>query len=251
MNRLQDKTILITWGNSGIGYETAKIFLKEWARVIITGRNNDALLEAKKSLGDKVITILNDVTHSEDREELITKLNQENILELDAIFYNAGIANFVPIEYVSEEFFDNMMNTNFKGAFFTIQKLLPIVKEGGSIIFTGSVASGMWFVGNSVYWASKSALKIFSKTLAVEYAQKKIRVNIIEPGPTQTPIHGKMWLNQDQLETIARQTITKIPLGRFAEASEIGQVALFLASDESRYITGTEIIIDGGTSTIW
>lgn len=251
MQKLQGKTILITWGNSGIWYETAKLFVQEGARVVITGRDKDTLLKAKDTLGENVITIMSDVMSSQDRGELVDVLRQENILKLDVIFYNAWVANFIPIEHVSEEFFDTMMDTNFKGAFFTVQKLLPLLQAWGSVIFTGSVASHLTFMGNGVYGASKSALQMFAKTLAVEYAHKKIRANVISPGPTLTPIHAKMWLTQEQLQAVAAQTIPKIPLGRFAEASEVAKAALFLASDESSYITGSEIVIDGGTSIIW
>jgi NAD(P)-dependent dehydrogenase (short-subunit alcohol dehydrogenase family) len=249
MSRLQNKTALITGGNSGIGFATAKEFIQQGATVIITGRSQSALDEAKKVLGDKVYTILSNTSSLSDISTL-PKHVEQLVQKLDIVFINAGVAKFLPIEGVTEEHYDEQFNTNVKGAFFTIQKLLPLINDGGSIILNASISAHIGMATSSVYSATKAALLTFARTLSAELLPRKIRVNAISPGPVTTPIFGKLGTSADQLDSLKEYIQGQVPLGRFADPAEIARVATFFASDDSSFVLGAELIADGGLATL-
>jgi NAD(P)-dependent dehydrogenase (short-subunit alcohol dehydrogenase family) len=249
MSRLQNKTALITGGNSGIGFATAKEFLEQGATVIITGRNQAALDEAKRSLQGKVHTILSDTSNLSDIKQL-SKQVQEITPNLDVVFINAGIGKFAPIEAVTEEHYDEQFNINVKGAYFTIQAVLPLIKDGGSIILNTSINAHMGMATTSVYSATKAALLTLARTLSSELLPRRIRVNAISPGPVTTPILNKTGLTDEQVGNVKAGIQSQVPLGRFGDAAEIAKVATFFASDDSTFVLGAELIADGGMITL-
>jgi NAD(P)-dependent dehydrogenase (short-subunit alcohol dehydrogenase family) len=249
MSRLQNKVALITGGNSGIGFATAKEFLEQGATVIITGRSEAALAQAKKELNGQVHTILSNTGNLGDIRNLAKEV-QQITPHLDVVFVNAGIGKFAPIEAVTEEHFDEQFNTNVKGAFFTIQELLPLIKDGGSIILNTSVNAHMGMATSSVYSATKAALLTFARTLSSELLPRRIRVNAISPGPVTTPILGKTGIPADQIDGLKSSITSKVPIGRFGDPVEIARVATFFASDDSSFVLGAELIADGGMITL-
>lgn len=249
MSRLQNKTALITGGNSGIGFATAKEFLEQGATVIITGRSQAALDEAKKALNGKVHTILSNTSNLGDVRALRNQV-QQITPQLDIVFINAGIGKFAPIEAVTEEHYDEQFNINVKGAYFTIQELLPLINDGGSIILNTSINAHMGMANSSVYSATKAALLTLARTLSAELLPRRIRVNAISPGPVTTPIFDKLGLPVDDKEGLRTAIQSKVPLGRFGDPAEIARVATFFASDDSTFVLGAEIIADGGMITL-
>jgi NAD(P)-dependent dehydrogenase (short-subunit alcohol dehydrogenase family) len=249
MNRLQNKVALITGGNSGIGFATAKEFIEQGATVIITGRKQAALDEAKKQLGGKVHTILSDTAKLTDIRSLVKQV-QQVAPRLDILFINAGIGKFAPIEAVTEDHFDEQFNINVKGAYFTIQELLPVMNDGGSIILNTSVSAHMGMADSSVYSATKAALITLARTLSAELLPRKIRVNAISPGPITTPIFEKLGASSEQLDGLRTAIQSKVPLGRFGNPEEIAKIATFFASDDSTFVLGAELIADGGMVTL-
>lgn len=246
MNRLQNKTALITGGNSGIGFATAKEFLEQGANVIITGRSQAALDQAKKDLNGQVHTILSNTSSLSDVRALAKQV-QQITPHLDVLFINAGVGKFAPIEAVTEEHYDEQFNINVKGAYFTIQELLPLFNDGGSIILNTSVSAHMGMATSSVYSATKAALLTLAKTLSSELLPRRIRVNAISPGPVTTPIYGKTGLPEEELKASVK---SKVPLGRFGEPAEIAKIATFFASEDSTFVLGAELIADGGMITL-
>lgn len=249
MSRLQNKTALITGGNSGIGFATAKEFLEQGANVIITGRSQAALDQAKKDLNGKVHTILSNTSSLSDIRALAKQV-QQITPRLDVLFVNAGIGKFAPIEAVTEEHFDEQFNTNVKGAYFTIQELLPVLNDGASIILNTSISAHTGMASASVYSATKAALLTLARTLSAELVPRKIRVNAISPGPVTTPIFGKTGLTTEQIDGFKTSIHSQMPIGRFGEPAEIARVATFFASDESSFVLGAELIADGGMYTL-
>jgi NAD(P)-dependent dehydrogenase (short-subunit alcohol dehydrogenase family) len=249
MSRLQNKTALITGGNSGIGFATAKEFLEQGARVIITGRNPTALDEAKKALNGKVHTILSNTSNLAEIRTLAKQV-QQITPHLDVLFINAGIGKFAPIEAVTEEHFDEQFNINVKGAYFTIQELLPLIKDGGSIILNTSISAHTGMATSSVYSATKAALLTLARTLSTELVPRKIRVNAISPGPIATPIFGKTGMTTEQIDGFKTSIQSQVPMGRLGDPAEIAKVATFFASDDSSFVLGAELIADGGMITL-
>jgi NAD(P)-dependent dehydrogenase (short-subunit alcohol dehydrogenase family) len=245
MSKLKDKTAIITGGNSGIGFATAELFAKEGARVIITGRREDAVKEAVQKLGQGVQGIVSDAGKMDDINVLHKKVSSIFSV-VDILFMNAGVALFAPFDQTTEEAFDTLLNINLKGVFFTVQKLLPLLREDGSIILNSSILVHSGMANASAYAASKGAVLAFNKTLAVELAPRNIRVNSISAGPINTTIYSKLGIPEEALQEFATGIQAKIPLKRFGEASDVAQAALFLASSESRFLTGSEITVDGG-----
>jgi NAD(P)-dependent dehydrogenase (short-subunit alcohol dehydrogenase family) len=245
MSKLEGKSAIITGGNSGIGFATAELFVKEGARLIITGRREDAVKEAVDKLGSNVQGIVSDAGKMRDINTLHKKVS-EIFSVVDILFVNAGVGLFAPFDETTEELFDANLDINFKGAFFTIQKLLPLVKDGGSIILNSTILVHSGLATASAYAASKGAVLSLNKTLAAELAGRSIRVNSISPGPINTPIYSKMGMSGEALQRFAAGVQAKVPLNRFGEASDIAHAALFLASDDSRFLTGSEITVDGG-----
>lgn len=243
MDTLHQQTALITGGNSGIGYATAKLFKAKGAKVIITGRDPEAIARASDELG-----VTGYVSNQADLLSIdqLFKTVKADFGTLDTIFLNAGTAEFLPFEQVTEKHFDYLMDTNVKGIFFTLQKLLPLVNSGGSVIFNTSVNASVGMPNSGVYSASKAALIGLNRVLATELAPKNIRVNCISPGPVETPVYQKLGMDADEIDAFSNILSNKILLKRFAQAEEIAQLASFLASKNSAFITGTEIVIDGG-----
>lgn len=249
MNRLENKVAVITGGNSGIGFATAQLFIEEGAKVIITGRNKESVDKAVAELGVSASGIVSDTGNMRDIKELQAKVAAIYPL-IDVLFLNAGVAKFSPIESADEAFFDEQFNINVKGSFFTIQQLLPILKDGGSIVLNTSINAHIGMANASIYAASKAAQLTLIKNLSAELISRKIRVNAVSPGPVSTPLYGKLGLPADQLSATASHIQSSVPIGRFGAPEEIAKVALFLASDDSTFLLGSEIIADGGMSTL-
>ena len=245
MNRFEGKTVLVTGGNSGMGLTTAQAFASEGARVIITGRDTATLAAAKETLGAGSLAIANDAGSVAAARELAQRLAAADI-RLDAVFINAGIAKFAPLADVEESMWDQTFDINVKGAFFQIQALAPLLNEGASIVLNGSINARIGMPASSVYAASKAALISLAKTLSAELLPRGARVNVVSPGPVSTPLHGKLGL----VDEAAAQLQSQIPLGRFGKSSEVAATVLHLASPESGFIVGTEIVIDGGMSQL-
>ena len=249
MNRLQGKRILITGGTTGIGLETAKQFLLEGASVAVTGRSADTLAQAQQELGKEVIVIKSDAGQVGEQKRLAEEIAKV-FDQLDAVFFNAGIGIFQPLEAWDEASFDNQIAINLKGPYFLIQSLLPILANPASIILNTSINAHIGMPNSSVYGASKAAMISLSKTLSGELVGRGIRVNAISPGPISTPIYGKMGVPTENVQQMAEAILLQIPLKRFGEPIEIAKAAVFLASDESSFMLGSEMIIDGGMSTL-
>jgi NAD(P)-dependent dehydrogenase (short-subunit alcohol dehydrogenase family) len=249
MTRFQGKSVLVTGGSSGIGLATAKAFAAEGARVVITGRGAAALEEAKRALGTDAVAIRNDAGSVAAARELANALGNANI-KLDAAFINAGAAKFAPFTDVDEALWDVSFDTNVKGAYFQIQSLLPLFNKGASIVINGSINAHIGMPGSSVYAASKAAVISLAKTLSSELLPRGVRVNVVSPGPVQTPLYGKLGMDAATLEATATQILGQIPLGRFGTPEEIASTVLHLSSPESAFIVGTEIIADGGMSQL-
>ncbi len=249
MGKLDNKVALITGGNSGIGYSTAELFISEGADVIITGRNQEKLDHAVAGLGGNTQSILADASNLADIDKLASEVEKSG-KKLDVLFVNAGIALFAPLDAVDEAFFDNQFNTNVKGLFFTVQKLLPFVNDGGSIILNASVAAAQGMENLTVYAATKAAVLSLTRTLSAELLGRKIRVNAVSPGPINTPIFGKTGMTEEQINEAASGILANVPMNRFGEPEEIAKGVLYLASDDSSYVIGHELIIDGGMITL-
>jgi NAD(P)-dependent dehydrogenase (short-subunit alcohol dehydrogenase family) len=251
MDRLQHKVALITGGNSGIGLATAKEFIAQGAKVIITGRSSAAVAEAAAELGEGAVGIVSDAARLTDVQRL-PDLVQSHFPRIDVLFINAGIAQFAPIAEMSERIFDQTMDTNFKGAYFTIQALLPLMADGGSIILNTSINAHIGMPGASIYAASKAALISLARNLSAELLPRRIRVNAISPGPVVTPLHstGKLGISEGQLQQMGDHILRQLPIGRFGTSEEIAKAALFFASDDSSFVLGAEHIADGGMATL-
>jgi NAD(P)-dependent dehydrogenase (short-subunit alcohol dehydrogenase family) len=248
MGKLSGKVTVITGGNSGIGFATAKRFAEEGADVVITGRRKKELDEAASAIGKNVLAVQGDVSVLADLDRLYATVKQTRG-HIDILFANAGIGSFAPLGAISEEHFDQLVGINVKGLLFTVQKALPLFRDGGSIILNSSVAGRKGIAGFSVYNATKAAVRSFARTWTSDLKERKIRVNSISPGPIETPIFGKMGLSQDQLQEFSN-FLSVLPLGRTGQPEEIASVALFLASDESSYITGVDLCVDGGLAQV-
>lgn len=243
MSDLTGKTAVITGGNSGIGYATAQKFKADGANVIITGRSAERVQAAADELG--VRGIVADVSNLSALDDLVEQVKNE-FGQLDILFVNAGIFAPAPVGQNSEEMFDSQMGINFKGAVFTIEKFLPLLKEGASIINLSSINAYTGMANTSIYAASKAALNAYSRTAATELAHRKIRVNVVNPGPVSTPIFGKTGMPEAQLNDFAAAMQNRIPLKRFGQPEDIANLVAFLASDDASFITGGEYNIDGG-----
>lgn len=250
MSRLHNKIALITGGNSGMGLETARRFVAEGAKVIITGRRQKELDEAVKSIGGPNITgIQGDVSNLADLDRLFAHIKKTHGY-LDIIFANAGLGELTPIEQVTEAHYDKHFDVNVKGLVFTVQKGLPLMKDGGSIILNASIAGYKGMEAFSIYSATKAAVRSFARSWTTDLKTRKIRVNSISPGPIETPIYEKLGLSPQQVQEFGGYIKTQVPLGRFGTSHEIASAVLFLASDESSYITGIDLSVDGGMAQV-
>ncbi len=241
--KLVGKIAVVTGGNSGIGYETAKEFASEGAKVIITGRNREAVQKAASELN--VVGLVSDQGSLEAINKLVGDV-QAQFGAIDILFVNAGVASFSPVEAATEEHFDEIMKINFKGAYFTLSKFIPALKDGASVIFLTSVNATTGMPNTSVYAASKAAVHSLVKVASTELAPRKIRVNAVSPGPIDTPLFGKVGLDEASLQGFASAMQQRIPLHRFGNSAEVAKLTSFLASDDALFITGAEYVIDGG-----
>jgi len=247
MGRLTDKYTLITGGTSGIGLATAQLFLAEGAQVAVTGRNPETRAEAQRLLGDKAWVIDADAGDIGGQQALADTL-ATRWPRLDALFINAGDVTHGPLESWQEETWDRLMGTNLKGPFFLIQALLPLLNNPSSVILCGSVSAHIGLPTSSVYAASKAGLLSLARTLSVELLPRGIRVNGLSPGPVETPALSKLGLDDAALKALQSDIAKLVPLGRLGRPDELAKAALYLASDESSYTVGTELLVDGGTA---
>ncbi len=247
--KLQNKVAVITGGNSGIGLGIAEEFKSEGASGVITGRNPQTLSDAQKKLNPNFLSIQCDVTKMDDLDKLYqTASNKYG--KIDVLVVNAGGATFQPFNLVNETTFDNQVDLNFKGAFFTVQKALPYLNNGASIILISSIAQSKGLQTTSVYSATKAALRSLARTLSSELIEKGIRVNTISPGPIDTPIFGRVGAPAEAVEATKAQFSQYVPLKRLGTSKEIGTVAVFLASKDSSFVVGEEIQVDGGMANL-
>jgi NAD(P)-dependent dehydrogenase (short-subunit alcohol dehydrogenase family) len=249
MGQFTDKVVVITGGNSGIGLATALEFRRRGAKVVVTGRNQDTLEAAREALGKDAIVLKADVTKAADLDHVIKSVREKHG-RIDVLFANAEIAKLSPLESTSEALFDEILDTNFRGAYFTAQKALPLLAEGSAIVFTTSYFDQVGVPGTSAVSASKAALRSLTRTLASELLPRKVRVNAVSPGAIETPLYGKLGLPKETVDEIGRALLAQIPAKRFGTAEEVARVVAFLASDDASYITGSEIAVDGGRTQL-
>lgn len=249
MNRFQHKIVLVTGGSSGIGLAAARAFAAEGARVVITGRDAAALEQARSTLGTNAVALINDAGSLADAQALAANLVEKDA-RLDAVFINAGTAKFAAFPDVTETLWDQIFDTNVKGPYFQVQALLPLLNPGAAIVINGSINAHIGMPNSSVYAASKAAVISLAKTLSAELLPRGVRVNVVSPGPVETPLYGKLGLDAATLEATAAQIQAQVPLGRFGKVEEIAATVLHLSAPESAFIVGTEIIADGGMSQL-
>jgi NAD(P)-dependent dehydrogenase (short-subunit alcohol dehydrogenase family) len=249
VKRLEGKVAVVTGGNSGIGLATAKRLQQEGARVAISGRNKETLEEAVRTIGNGVVAVQADVAKLADVDKLYAEVSQK-LGKIDVLFVNAGVAKFAPLSDTSEDIYDQQFDINIKGAYFTIQKALPLLNDGASIILTTSNADSKGNAGSSVYSATKAALRSLTRTAAAELVGRGIRVNAVAPGPIVTPIFEKTGLPKESVDEFAKQVLAKVPMKRFGQPEEVASAVAFLASQDASYITGVELNVDGGAGQV-
>lgn len=247
--RLSGKVAVITGGNSGIGLATAKRFVEEGAYVFITGRRQAELDAAVQRIGKGVTAVQSDVSNLGDLDRLYEAVRRGQG-RIDILFANAGVGEFTPLESITPEHYDKIFNINVRGLVFTVQKALPLFKDGGSILLNASVAASGGQEAFSVYSASKAAVRSFARSWANDLRARKIRVNAISPGPIETPIFATTGLTQEQIDQFKADIMRVVPLGRMGRPEEVAEAAVFLASDESSYTTGSELFVDGGMAQV-
>ncbi|MDF5724204.1 MAG: SDR family oxidoreductase [Rhizonema sp. PD37] len=247
--KLTGKIALVTGGNSGIGLATAQRFVEEGAYVFITGRRQNELDAVVKKIGENVTAIQGDVSNLIDIDRLYTTIKQEKG-HLDILFANAGSAEIATLGSITEEHFDKMFNTNVKGLLFTVQKALPLMLEGSSIILNASITSIKGNPGLSVYSATKASVRSFARNWILDLKERKIRVNAISPGVVPTPGYNLIGLNEEQVQVFVANQVNTIPLGRVGTTDEIAKAVVFLASDDSSFVNGIELFVDGGMAQV-
>ncbi|MEH2354599.1 glucose 1-dehydrogenase [Nostoc sp.] len=247
--KLSDKVALVTGGTSGIGLATAKRFVAEGAYVFITGRRQTELDAAVNEIGKNVMGIQSDVSKLADLGRLYATIKQEQG-HLDVIFANAGIGEFAPLGSITEEHFDKTFNTNVKGLLFTVQKALPLMPEGASVILNASTTSIKGTPAFSVYSATKAAVRSFARNWILDLKDRQIRVNAVSPGVVPTPGYNLLGLSEEQLKAFVESQASTIPLGRVGKPDEIAKAVVFLASDDSSFVNGIELFVDGGVAQI-
>jgi len=249
MKRLEGKIAVITGGNSGIGLATAQRFVKEGAYVFITGRRQSELDAAVRQIGENVTGVQGDVSNLSDLDRLYDTVKQQKG-RIDILFANAGIIGLLPLGSITEPHFDKIFNINIKGLMFTVQKALQLFEEGGTIILNASINGSKAFEGSSVYSTTKAAIRSFARTWTVDLKYRKIRVNAVSPGPIDTPIIGTVVESEEQAERVKRTLVGTVPLGRMGNPDEVAKAVSFLASDDSSFVTGIELFVDGGSAQI-
>jgi NAD(P)-dependent dehydrogenase (short-subunit alcohol dehydrogenase family) len=245
MKRFEGKVAMVTGGNSGIGLAAAKAFAREGAQVAVTGRDEGTLKNAEKEIGSGALAIRADAARIADLDAAMAKV-RDQFKRIDALFVNAGIGKFVPIAEVTEAMFDEIVTINLKGAFFTVQKALPLMARGSAVVLNASINAHIGLPGTTVYGATKAAVVNMAKTMSADLAERGIRVNAVSPGPVETPIFGRAGISSEQSrqtkEWLQNQTLVK----RMARPEEIAEAVLYLSSDVSSFVVGTELVIDGG-----
>jgi len=249
VGKLEGKIALITGGNSGIGLATAKQFVNEGACVFITGRREPELTAAVKEIGKNVTAVQGDVSNLGDLDRLFAQIKKEKS-KLDIVFANAGVAKYAPFGKITEELYDSIFNINVKGLLFTVQKALPLLPDGASIILNASIVASKGLSSNSVYSATKAAVRSFARTWTTDLKDRRIRVNAVSPGPIDTPGLNNLVASSEAGRQRMAAISTTVPLGRLGTPDEIAKAVVFLASDDSSYITGTELFVDGGFAQV-
>ncbi len=247
--KLADKIALITGGTSGIGFEAAKLFRDEGAHVIVTGNDPTRLAAVVRQLGSDVLVLRADLRVPGELDGVFDEVRRR-FDRFDILFANAGIGLAAPLEAVTEQQVDEQFAVNFKGIFFTVQKAVPLLTNGGSIVLTTSFLNAVGAPGLSILSATKAAVRSLVRSLGAELAPRGIRVNAVSPGPISTPFHGKLGLSENDLNDAAAGIQARVPLHRFGEAGEVAKVALFLASDDASFMTGSEVVVDGGLTQL-
>lgn len=249
MKRLEGKVALVTGGNSGIGLATAKRLHEEGARVVITGRNPQTLDAAVSAIGADTLAVQSDVSKAEDIERLFSVVASK-AGKIDVLFANAGIAKFAPYTDSPQSLFDELFAVNVKGVYFTLQKAIPHLNDGASVILNTSVVASKGSENMGLYAATKAAVRSFARTAAAELQGRNIRVNAVAPGPIATPIFGRSGLTEEQIEGFKQGIATRVPMRRIGRPEEIAGAVAFLASDDASYITGIELNVDGGMANL-
>jgi NAD(P)-dependent dehydrogenase (short-subunit alcohol dehydrogenase family) len=249
MGKLEGKIALITGGNGGIGLATAKQFVSEGAYVYVTGRRASELTAAVRTIGKNVIGIQGDVSNLGDLDRLFAQIKHEKG-RLDIVFANAGIAKYAPLGTITEPLYDSIFDINVKGVLFTVQKALPLMPDGAAIILNASIVASKGLAANSVYSATKAAVRSFARTWTTDLKDRRIRVNAVSPGTTDTPGLSDLLASSRVGEERKKMISSAVPLGRFGTPDEIAKAVVFLASDDASYITGAELFVDGGFAQV-
>ena len=249
MKRLEGKVAVVTGGNSGIGLATARRFAAEGAHVFITGRRQAELDAAVKQIGKQATGVRGDVASLSDLDSLYAEVKRQHG-RIDILFANAGTAELAPLGAITEEHFDKIFSVNVKGLLFSVQKALPLFRDGGSIILNASIVASKGLEASSVYSATKAAVRSFARTWTVDLKGRGIRVNAISPGPIDTPGINNLGSTMEQIEEFKKNIVATVPMGRMGDPDEIAKAVLFLASDDSSYVTGAELFVDGGMAQI-
>ena len=247
--KLEGKVAVVTGGNSGIGLATAKRFVAEGAYVFITGRRPAELDAAVKEIGKNVTGVQGDVAKLADIDKLYDAVKAKTG-RIDILFANAGIAELAPLGEITEQDYDRMFNINVKGLLFTVQKALPLIPSGGSIILNASIVASKGNPASSVYSATKAAVRSFARTWTVDLKERKIRVNAVSPGPIETPAYDRIAKSGPAGKQMLESIVNRVPMGRFGQPDEIARAAVFLASDDSTFVTGIELFVDGGAAQV-
>ncbi len=249
MKKLENKIAIITGGTTGIGLATARLFAAEGAKVTVTGTRPETLDVARAELRGVADVVASDAGRAEDIERLAREVKAKHG-GLDVLFLNAGIAKFGPITAFDEALVDEMFRVNFKGPWLALKHFAPLLRRGGSVILNASVVDQKGMPGTSAYAATKAAVRSLARTAAAELAEAGVRVNVVSPGPIETPIYGKLGMPADALDAFAKSVVSQVPLRRFGKAEEVARAALFLASDDASFMTGAELLVDGGLGNV-
>lgn len=249
MSKLEGKVVVVTGGSSGIGLAAAQIFASEGAKVFIIGRRQNELDAAVKLIGKNAIGVQGDVSNLADLDRLYDQVKRQDA-RIDVLFANAGGGDFAALGSITEEQFDKTFSINVKGLLFSVQKALPLFQDGGSIILNGSVAGSKGLESFSVYSATKAAVRSFARTWTTDLKARGIRVNVISPGPIDTPIFNSMGASKEELDQLKTSLALPVPMGRMGRPEEVAKAALFLASADSSFVTGVELFVDGGMAQV-